>query len=151
MKVKSLSRVRLCNPMDCMQSPRLLHPWDFPGKNPGVGCHFLLQEIFPTQRLNPGLPRCRQTLYRLSHQGSPLHESFSNLSNDLEGGNEKHLGCSSRPATGGRCTSVRLPWRSLSVILQNLDFAPFGEVPRREILAESLIFKISPWVSLGDG
>ena len=32
-------------------------------------CHALLQEIFPTQGLNPGLPHCRQILYRLSHQG----------------------------------------------------------------------------------
>ena len=48
-----------------------LHPWDFPGKNTGVGCHFLLQEIFLTQGLNPMcLPHYRQTLYRLSHQGS---------------------------------------------------------------------------------
>ena len=31
-----------------------------------MGCHFLLQEIFPTQRLNPGLPHRRQTLYHLS-------------------------------------------------------------------------------------
>ena len=29
--------------------------WNSPGKNIGVGCHFLLQGIFPTQRLNPGL------------------------------------------------------------------------------------------------
>ena len=58
----------LCNPMDCSLT-RFLRPWDFPGKNTGVGCHFLLQEIFPTQGLNPGLPHCRQTLYRLSHQG----------------------------------------------------------------------------------
>ena len=36
-----------------------------------MGCCFLLQEIFPTQGSNPGLPHCRQTLYRLSHQGSP--------------------------------------------------------------------------------
>ena len=42
-----------------------LCPWDFPGKNTGVCCHFLLQEIFPTQGLNPGLPHCRQTLYPL--------------------------------------------------------------------------------------
>ena len=48
------------------------NPWDFSGKNTGVGCHVLLQEIFPTQGLNPALPRCRQTLYHLSHQGSPL-------------------------------------------------------------------------------
>ena len=34
--------------------------------------HFLLQEIFPTQGLNPGLPHCRQRFYRLRHQGSPI-------------------------------------------------------------------------------
>ena len=42
---------------------RLLCPWDFPGKNTGVGCHFLLQDIFPTQGSKLGLPHCRQTLY----------------------------------------------------------------------------------------
>ena len=52
------------------QPHRLLCPWSFPGKNTGVGCHCLLQEIFPTQKLNPGLWHCRQTLYHLSHQGS---------------------------------------------------------------------------------
>ena len=35
------------------------------------GCHSLLQGIFPTQGLNPGLLHCRQILYFLSHQGSP--------------------------------------------------------------------------------
>ena len=34
---------------------RLLCPWDSPGKNTGVGCHALLQGIFPTQRSNPCL------------------------------------------------------------------------------------------------
>ena len=48
-------------------------PWDFPGKNTGMGCHFLLQGIFPTQGSNPGLLHCRQTLYRLSHLGSPVY------------------------------------------------------------------------------
>ena len=33
------------------------------------GCHFLLQRIFLTQGSNLGLPHCRQTLYRLSHEG----------------------------------------------------------------------------------
>ena len=36
----------------------------------GVGCHFLLQGLFPTQGLSPGLPHCRWILYQLSHQGS---------------------------------------------------------------------------------
>ena len=39
---------------------RLLCPYDFPGKNTGVGCHALLQKTFPTQESNPGLPHCRQ-------------------------------------------------------------------------------------------
>jgi len=60
----------LCN-LHGLEPARLLCPWDFPGKSAGAGCHFLLQEIFPTQRLNPDLPHCRQTLYHLSHQGSP--------------------------------------------------------------------------------
>ena len=45
---------------------------DSPGKNTGVGCRALVQGIFPTQRSNPGLPRCRQILDWVSHQGSPL-------------------------------------------------------------------------------
>jgi len=35
-----------------------------------VGCHFLLQGIFPTRGSNLGLPHCRQTLYHLSHHMS---------------------------------------------------------------------------------
>ena len=38
------------------QPTRLRCPWDSPGKNTVVGCHFLLQGIFLTQELNPGLP-----------------------------------------------------------------------------------------------
>ena len=48
---------------------RLLCPWNFPGKNTGVGCHFLLQGIFPTQRSNPGLLHCRQILCHLYLSG----------------------------------------------------------------------------------
>ena len=47
---------------------RLLCPWNFPGKNTGVGCYSLFQGLFQTQGLNPGLPHCRQILYCLSHQ-----------------------------------------------------------------------------------
>ena len=70
--VKCLSHVWLLQPMDCSLT-RFLRPWDFPGKNTGVGCHFLLQEIFPTQGLKPGLPHCRQMLYHLSHQGKSIY------------------------------------------------------------------------------
>ena len=49
----------------------LYSPWHFPGQNIGVGSLSLLQGIFPTQGLNPGLPHCRWILYHLSHQWSP--------------------------------------------------------------------------------
>ena len=49
----------------------LYSPWNSPSQNTGVGSLSLLQGIFPTQGLNPGLPHCRQILYQLSHQGSP--------------------------------------------------------------------------------
>ena len=38
-----------------LQPARLLCPWHSPGKNTGVGCHFPLQSIFPTQGQNPSL------------------------------------------------------------------------------------------------
>ena len=44
---------------------------DSAGKNTGVGCHALLQRIFPTQESILHLPHCRWILYHLSHQGSP--------------------------------------------------------------------------------
>ena len=48
--------------------------WDFPGKNTGMGCHFLLQEIFPTQGLNGHLWQLlhwQEDALPLSHLGSP--------------------------------------------------------------------------------
>ena len=58
-----------------LQPQGLFSPWNSPGQNTGVGCHSLLQGIFPTQGLNPGLPHCRQILYQLSHQGSRFSKS----------------------------------------------------------------------------
>ena len=60
----------LCDPMDCSPPGSFVHG-DSPDKDPGVGCHALLQGIFPTQGSNPGLPHCRSILYHLSRQGSP--------------------------------------------------------------------------------
>ena len=52
---------------------------DSPGKNTGVGCHFLLQGIFPTQELNPSLLYCKQILYHLNHWRSPVPCSQVNV------------------------------------------------------------------------
>ena len=70
-KVKPLSHIRLfatSRTVAC-QAPQSM---DFSRQEKwaGVGCHFLLQGIFPTRGLNLGLLHCRQTLYRLSHQGN---------------------------------------------------------------------------------
>ena len=61
----------LCNLMG------LYCPWNSPSQNTGVGSHSLLQEIFPTQGLNLGLPHCRWNPYQLSHQGSPAARQAS--------------------------------------------------------------------------
>ena len=51
------------------QPASLLCPWDFPGKNAGVGCHFLLQWLFPTnQGLDPSL------WHHLHLQADSLHQ-----------------------------------------------------------------------------
>ena len=60
----------LCNPMDCSSPESSVHE-ESPSKKTGVGCHFFLLGIFPTQGLNLGLLHCRQILYHLSHKGSP--------------------------------------------------------------------------------
>ena len=59
----------LCNCMDYSPSGSSVHGCS-PGKNTGVGYHVLLQGIFATQGLNPGLLHCSQIVYYLSHQGS---------------------------------------------------------------------------------
>ena len=64
--VLTQSYLTVCNPMDCSPPDSSVHG-NSPGKNTGVGCHALLQGIFPTQGSNYS-----QILYQLSQQGSPF-------------------------------------------------------------------------------
>ena len=57
----------------------LYSPWNSPGQNTGGSSLSLLQEIFPTQELNPGLPHWRQILYQLSHKGSSRYWSGKHI------------------------------------------------------------------------
>ena len=57
---------------DSLQLHGLYSPWNSLGKNTGVGCHFLLQRIFPTQGSNPALLHCRKILHCLSHWGRSI-------------------------------------------------------------------------------
>ena len=59
----------LCSPHG-LQPTRFLCPWDFPGKNTGVDCHFLLQGIFPTQGSNLCLLHQQVGSSLLSYQGN---------------------------------------------------------------------------------
>ena len=52
------------SPAEISPTARLLFPWDFPKKNTGVGCHFLLQEIFLTHGSNLCLLYYRRILYK---------------------------------------------------------------------------------------
>ena len=86
----------LYDPMDC-SPPGLSVNRDSPGQNTGVACHALLQGIFPTHGLHPGLLHCRWILYQLSYQGNPqntlasflnlcflLHTTFTPLANPVD-------------------------------------------------------------------
>ena len=57
--------------IDCLWPHGLYSPWNSPGQNIGVDSCILLEGIFPTQGLNPGLPHCLWILYQLSRKGSP--------------------------------------------------------------------------------
>ena len=61
----------LWDPVEDCSAPGSSVHGESSGKNTGVGCHALLQEIFPIQGSNPDLQYYRQILYHLSHQGSP--------------------------------------------------------------------------------
>ena len=63
------SRPILCDPMNCSLPGSFVHV-DSPGKNTGVGCHALLQGLFPNPGIKPRSPALQVILCRLNHQGS---------------------------------------------------------------------------------
>ena len=71
----------------------------FSGKNTGVGCHFFLQGIFPTQGSNSGLLHCRWILYLLSQQRSPARTLTRNK--------RSRVFCTANPVD--RSPSIRCP------------------------------------------
>ena len=95
---------------------RCFCPWDFPGKNTGVGCHFLLQGIFLTQESNLHLLNCRwilshwgtrEALYIHIHknvfhwklQTAGHHFDHSSLNTDASSELWAAVGCVHRPGT----------------------------------------------------
>ena len=63
-----------------LQPSRLLCPWDSPGKDTDVGCHTLLQRIFPTQGSNPGSPSLQPDSLPSESPGKPKNTTVGSLS-----------------------------------------------------------------------
>ena len=61
-------KVKVAPLSDSLRPHGLYSPWNSPGQNARVGSLSLLRGIFPTQGSNPGLLRCRQIHYQLSHK-----------------------------------------------------------------------------------
>ena len=89
--------------------PRGLHsPWNPPGQNTGVGSLSLLQGIFATQELSPGLLHRRQILHQQSHQGSPC---FRRVTVGTEGNEASGFSSGVGGSAGGsqltQCSALR--------------------------------------------
>ena len=115
---------------------RLLCPWDFPGKITGVGCHALLQGIFPTQGLNPGLPHFEADSLLSEPPGKPMTRypwaikrglsraracypkpfPLSRLSFSASG---KRAACRGRSEAMGGCSLLESKQKSLSIWREN--------------------------------
>ena len=103
--------VSLCDPMDC-SLPGSSICWDSPGKNTGVGCHALLQRIFPTQGLNPhlhGAPALQIDYLLLHYQGRRYIGWYGT----------RHTGLESAQVGPDFGKTIKLASVSLSVMLVN--------------------------------
>jgi len=100
-----------------LKPTRLLCPWSFPGKNTGVGCHFLIQGIFPIRGSNPhllSLLHCRQILYH-----STTWEAFLLKSSSSD--TSEHTLCD----YACLLSVTALKYSYAIVILKNIYFASF--------------------------
>ena len=110
------SEVKVIQSCPTLRPHGLDSPLSSPGQNTAVGSLSLLQEIFPTQKSNPGLPHCRWILYQLSYQGNPrklewVAYPFSNGSSRTK--NRTGVSC-----IAGRCFTswaIRESWGNSSL------------------------------------
>ena len=73
-----------------MEPTSLLYPWDSPGKNTGVDCHFLLQGTFPTQGSNPGLPTLEADTLTSEPPGKPSNSELKETKEQSVSRQEKY-------------------------------------------------------------
>ena len=108
---------------------KILCPWDFPGKNTGNGCHFLLRGLFPTQGLNSETPNCRQILYCLNHQKS--------LSFQIDSKNQGALICNLLIKKKKACMHTK-SIQSCPTLSNTTDYSPPGSPVHRILQARIL-------------
>ena len=142
---------------------RLLCSWDFPGKNIGVGCHFLLQGIFPIQGSNLGLLHGRQILLPTEPPGKPsliirkisikaVSSQFFGkvLSNQHQwslGGSQSLLWVGAEPEASGAG-----PWAKSGIIFVPLLVAPGPGLTRPSVpSSSSWQAPEGLWGALGEG
>ena len=99
------SYLTLCNPTDCSPPGSSVYS-NSSGKNTGVGCHALLQGIFPTQGLNPGLLHCRQTPYPTEPAGKTIEIETELTTNVLYLNHSKAL---PHPCASSNCLPQKHP------------------------------------------
>ena len=128
------SCLTLCDPMDYSPPGSSVNS---PGENTGVGCHALLQGIFPTQGSNPGLWDCRQIHYQLSQQEVPMRREDGYLSpgrSSLRAGNRALSRCSAPE----QCLP---PARAQSTLTECLKKMLKPASPLKACLGSALCFK----------
>ena len=106
------------------QPTRLLCPRDFPGKNTEVGCHFLLQGVFPTQGRNPFLLHFEAYSLPRSHLGNMCYPSRERKDDSGESSEARECAVDHREwlrgPGAGSCEPQRIipgPWKLMESAL----------------------------------
>ena len=97
-----------------LQPIRLLCSWNSPGKNNGVGCHALLQGIFPTQGWDPGLLHCRQIFFTVWATREVVKAILSALRTFFPWSGKMAF-CALRVQEDGACWEKNIRWGSQKV------------------------------------
>ena len=138
---------------DPLRPHGLYHLWKSPGLNNGVGCHSLLEGIFPPQGSNPGLLHCRWILHQLSYQGSPylniIKVNYEKPTVNIILNGEKQKAFPLRLGTKQRCPILKL---LLNIVLEVLATATRKEKPvkgiqigKEEVKLSLFADRMIPW------
>ena len=114
---------------------RLLCPWNFPDKNSGVGCHFLLQGIFWPQGPNPCLLHWQADSLLLSHRRSPVKRIVSQNKYCLV----NYPQCTSWENSDWSGYYIYWKW-FISMVISNIQFSSVQSLSRVQLFA-------TPWIA----